>query len=243
MEKFIKLSKLATKVKRRSIVAFKGSRSGVGLFYFNAPNTLICSNIKEVINELNLNGNETDILLQEGHIKYQETIDRSTGVFPSNWNGEMNLSILLYVLIRKVNAQVVVETGVANGISTNMLMAALEQTGGRLHSFDINPMSRNSYRGSGKWDFNLLSARNPERQIINAMHSLGDVDLWLHDSDHSHWWQTFEYKLAFSKLRKNGYLISDDVDFSTAWAEFAPINFSRNLVLFDHKKLVGCAQK
>jgi hypothetical protein len=116
MKKFIKLIKLATKVKRRSIVAFKGSRSGVGLFYFNAPNTLICSNIKEVINELNLNGNETDILLHEGHIKYQETIDRSTGVFPSNWNGEMNLSILLYVLIRKVNAQVVVETGVANGI-------------------------------------------------------------------------------------------------------------------------------
>lgn len=243
MEMVNKIIKAATRVKRRSLVAFKGSRTGVGLFYFNAPNTSICSNIKEVINELSLNGNETDRLVQEGHIKYQETIDRSTSTFPSNWNGEKNLSILLYFLIIKVNAQVVVETGVANGISTNMLMAALEQTGGCLHSFDINPMSKNSYRGSGKWNFNLLRSRNPERQIINAMKSLGDVDLWLHDSDHSHWWQTFEYKLAFSKLRKNGYLVSDDVDISTAWAEFAPVNFSSNFVLFDYKKLVGIAQK
>lgn len=243
MMKFNKLIRLATKIKRRAIVAVKGSRTGVGLFYFNAPNTLICANIQEVLDELNINESETKTLVQAAIRKYKETIDKKTDTFPSNWNGEMNLSILLYVLVRKINAQIVVETGVANGISTNMLMAALENTGGHLHSFDINPMSRNSYVGSGKWNFHLLNVRNPERQIIDAMETLGDVDLWLHDSDHSHWWQTFEYQLAISKLRKNGYLVSDDVDFSTAWAEFAPVNFSCNFILFDHKKLVGFAKK
>ena len=61
-------------------------------------------------------------------------------------------------------------------------------------------------------------------------------------SDHSYWWQNFEYKYALSKLNPGGYLFSDDIDYSTAWAKFAPFNFSRNIVLFDFRKLIGVAR-
>ena len=237
------IERLISRFKRRCILAVKGDRSGVGLFYFKSPNTLICSSIDELLEEIFRGGEEIKKLIHEGNLKYEETIEKCIVNFPTNWNGERNLSILLYVLVRQMNAKVVVETGVANGISTNMIMAALEKNEGKLISFDIDPMSRKSYNGSGKWEFNLLNKRNPEHQLLKAIQNLEKIDLWLHDSDHSHWWQTFEYKLAFSKLKVGGYLVADDVDFSTAWAEFSPNHFSRDMILFDFKKLVGCARK
>lgn len=83
--------------------------------------------------------------------------------FPEEWNVETNLSIYLHAYILKYRPKLVVETGVANGFSTNILMAALEITGGTLHSFDVRSECQFAYKGVGNWVFHLVPQRNQKR--------------------------------------------------------------------------------
>ena len=242
MFKSSRLSKLLSKAGKRLALLVKGNRTGVGLFYFDNPKTIVCANVKEACSHLGWNGEEIDAYIESGYQKFSEVIAETKRDFPENWNSEVNLSIMLYVAIRSTNAQVVVETGVANGVSTNMIMAGLEFTDGTLYSFDVDERCSKAYSGNGNWNFNLLSPNNPEISLAKASNKFSEIDLWLHDSDHSNWWQSFEYEFALTKLRRGGYLFSDDIDFSTAWVDFAPVNFSRNIVLFDFRKLIGIAQ-
>jgi hypothetical protein len=72
---------------------------------------------------------------------------------------------------------------------------------------------------------------------------LPKVDLWVHDSNHGYRWQKFEYQLAFSRLRKGGILISDDIDASPAWGELAKTLFRESFIVFDSRKFIGIAFK
>ena len=242
MDRYSSLSKFFFKAKNRLELAIDGNRSGVGLFYFENTKTFVCANVQEACSQLGWNSPEVDSYIESGIRMHSEVISRTTNDFPEIWNSEVNLSIMLYVAIRLTNAQVVVETGVANGVSTNMIMAGLEFTGGALYSFDVDENCGNAFSGPGNWNFNVLSSSAPEKNLLALTEAFPGVDLWLHDSDHSYWWQNFEYKYALSKLNPGGYLFSDDIDYSTAWAKFAPFNFSRNIVLFDFRKLSGVAR-
>jgi hypothetical protein len=59
----------------------------------------------------------------------------------TRWNAEEQLFILLYSLIKANNSKLIIETGVANSITTNAIMKSLEESraGGELHSFDVLP--------------------------------------------------------------------------------------------------------
>ena len=86
---------------------------------------------------------------------------------------------------------VVVETGVANGITTNAIMRALEgnNASGTLHSFDVLPETKNAYIGNGSWNFHLINSKVAHKQIVNVVSGLSKVDLWVHDSNHGYRWQ------------------------------------------------------
>ena len=161
------------------------------------------------------------------------------------WNAEEQLFILLYSLIKTNNSKVIIETGVANGITTNAIMRALEEsgTGGELHSFDVLPETNKAYLGEGNWNFHLLKGKSAHNQIKSVVSSLQEVDVWVHDSNHGYRWQKFEYLLALSVLRKNGILISDDIDASPAWGELAQSHFRKSYVIFDSRKFIGVAFK
>ena len=122
-------------------------------------------------------------------------------------------------MIKASNFKLIIETGVANGITTNAIMNALEESGasGELHSFDVLPETNKAYVGEGNWNFHLLEGKSTHNQIKSVVSSLPKVDIWVHDSNHGYRWQKFEYLLALSVLNKNGILISDDIDASSAW--------------------------
>ena len=75
------------------------------------------------------------------------------------------------------------------------------------------------------------------------MSLLPKVDVWVHDSNHGYRWQKFEYLLALSVLSKNGILISDDIDASSAWGELSKTHFRKSYVIFDSRKFIGVAFK
>lgn len=151
----------------------------------------------------------------------------------------------MYSLVISKNPNLVIETGVANGISTNAIMKALEKSkeSGALHSFDVLPETSKAYRGNGNWKFHLLNATKAHTQLRDELQRLAKPDLWLHDSNHGYRWQKFEFLLANKSLRRGGILISDDIDASPAWAELAGTVFRKSYIVFDSRKFIGIAFK
>jgi len=181
--------------------------------------------------------------LPEGRRLYRETsIQLSGKISPIKFDSGEELGSFLYAFIMEKKPQCVVETGVANGLTTNMIMTALDTYGGELHSFDINSACQSAYKGGGKWNFHLLS-RNYKKQVREVVSSIEKVDLWIHDSDHSHSWQAFEYSIAASKLKANkGVLVSDDIDCTTAFGKFLKSLDSHGWAVFDQRKFFGIVQ-
>lgn len=152
------------------------------------------------------------------------------------------MASFLYASILALRPNVVVETGIANGISTNVMMKALEITGGTLHSFDVDPKTANVYVGNGKWEFHLLQG-NLKRTFLHKIAELGEIDYWIHDSNHGFSWQSFEYAAAIKALSTRGMLVSDDIDASTAWGLMDKSSFDFSICVSDSRKMFGIARK
>ena len=71
--------------------------------------------------------------------------------------------------------------------------------------------------------------------------NIGMINLWIHDSNHGYQWQAFEYDLAADSLQKNGILVSDDIDSSTAWVLASKSRFKKSFGIFDNLKFFGVA--
>lgn len=158
---------------------------------------------------------------------------------PKNFAIEKNLQILIYLLTLIKQPRLVVETGVANGVSTQILLNSLMKYDGYLHSFDINPDSEEVAKEYSNWDFHLLTKSNSWDDLVRTANLLGKIDFWIHDSDHSFFWQYSEYNFAYEKLRLGGVLISDDIDTSEAWFLFCQKYNLKSYIFLDKRKLIG----
>lgn len=155
------------------------------------------------------------------------------------------VSRCLYAVVRAFAPRVVVETGVCNGSSSAVLLAALERNGaGTLHSLDLPEHVDTDYPPDAFWSGKRGAAvphgREPGWVIPGALRGrwhlslgrsqdvlpgllarLGTIDLFLHDSEHSYDCMTFEYRAAWHHLRPGGILLSDDISWNRAFADFA----------------------
>lgn len=180
--------------------------------------------------------------LNEGRLLFHELIGKQSGKnYSKNFDCEEGLAAFLYSYVLTKKPAVIVETGVANGITTNIIMRALEETGGELHSFDIDQKTQNVYRGDGAWNFHLLTKKY-DSTLRNQVQKIGKVDLWIHDSNHGYTWQAFEYSLAIQSLTHGGTLVSDDIDSSTAWGLASKSEFKSSIGVFDNRKFFGVAK-
>jgi len=167
--------------------------------------------------------------------------------------------IYLYAILRTLKPRIAVETGVANGFSTAFALLALERNGdGELHSIDY-PRSFGDDRASFHDEIGsvgvpaehesgwLVPERLRERWTLRLgrsqdelpplLASVGTIDFFLHDSEHSYECMRFEFTSAWPALRAGGVLVSDDVNSTTAFPEFAreqsrePIALCRGMAL------------
>lgn len=231
-------------LRERISLSVKGYAKGVSVAYLSKSQAGIAKDLNDWVE----NHSDAPARLAE-HFKdaqkvYLDTInEENVKVASPSWNAEENLCILLFSLIRTNKPKIVVETGVANGVTTRVMMSALSEYGGELHSFDILAASSKVYSGNGKWKFHLLSRAGTAKDFINQMSDLPEVDLWVHDSNHGSTWQEFEYRLAVSKLSRNGFLVSDDIDASPAWAKVSNDVLESPWAIFDSRKIIGIAAK
>jgi hypothetical protein len=135
--------------------------------------------------------------------------------------------LIQYALTRAVAPDVIVETGVANGVSSTYLLMACRLNGkGHVYSIDINNrefMAPGNQIGwivpeylRNRWTLLLGESRIVLPHILSE---LGKVDIFIHDSDHSYSNMKFEYETSYPHIRSGGLLLSDDANFNTAFTE------------------------
>ena len=218
-----------------------GNQHGVSANWLSKKCDFIYPDVDALLKAKGSNSGISAKTLNEGKLLFRELIANQSGKnYGANFDCEEGLAAFLYSFVLAKKPAVIVETGVANGITTNILMKALEKTGGSLHSFDIDPKTQNVYRGNGNWNFHHLP--KDYRSVLKSLiREIGAVDLWIHDSNHGYSWQAFEYSLALEALVKDGVLISDDIDSSTAWGLACESEFNSSIAVFDNRKFIGVA--
>jgi hypothetical protein len=122
---------------------------------------------------------------------------------------------------------IVVETGVARGATSYVILSALKRAGtGRLWSVDLPPVRHDLAGGHSalvprqlRTDWELLLGTS-RRLLPGLLEQLGRIDVFVHDSSHSERNMRFEYELAWTHIRSGGVLISDDIHANAAFGEF-----------------------
>ena len=142
------------------------------------------------------------------------------------WAADALLARACYLLTRLLKPHSVVETGVAYGVSTAFILAALWENGqGELHSIDL-PRLRGGFRAlegvavppelKGRWVLHRGSSRRVLPVLLDELES---VDLFLHDSLHTRRNMSREFNEVWPYLRPGGAVVADDVERNRAFTE------------------------
>jgi len=172
----------------------------------------------------------TKVKTQKGWISHGLITDHGIGDFGA----------VLYVIVRLLKPQRVVETGVANGASSAFILEAMEMNNqGHLYSIDLPPKKGEFFDDGAsyiipqgkkvgwlvpkslqpRWTLVLEPA---EKSLAPLLQNLGTVDVFLHDSLHTYNHMMFEYSTVWPHLRTGGVLLSDDLfTYRNALVDFA----------------------
>ncbi len=184
--------------------------------------------------------------------KHIETlrVQKADGPFPPEGfhNGTVTLGTLCYLACRYLRPRVVVETGVAYGVTSTYILAALEDNDyGELHSIDLPPLALDATAHVGyfippelrsRWKLNLGPAK---KLLPEVLERTKPIDLFVHDSLHTYSHMKWEFGMALSALRPRGLLISDDIDGNRAFEQMLQgRNIDSNLAIRQSRKNALC---
>ncbi len=134
-----------------------------------------------------------------------------------------------YAAVRALKPNCVVETGIANGVSSSYLLLALQKNGrGCLHSVGLaDPAFLPAGKEPGwlipewlraSWQIHIGDARDI---LPNLFEQLGSTDVFIHDSLHTYEHMMWEFETAYPYLLPGGLLFSDDALWNDAFHDFA----------------------
>ena len=136
--------------------------------------------------------------------------------------------LLQYMAIRAFQPEIVVETGVANGVSSAYILLALQKNArGALYSVGLNDPKYIPVGKSLGW-FVPAYLQSRWRLLIGdsrallppLLANLRTIDVFIHDSLHTYDHMMWEYRTAFPYLRPGGLLFSDDAAWNSAFSEY-----------------------
>jgi Methyltransferase domain len=141
-------------------------------------------------------------------------------------DGDRGLARVVWCLTRHLGAATVVETGVARGITSRVILEALERNGGgRLCSIDLPALDTAFHSEIGAAVPSDLRARwtylngTSRRRLPALLAELGHIDLFVHDSSHTARNLRFELNRAWGALGK-GAVVADDIERNDAFGKF-----------------------
>ena len=148
----------------------------------------------------------------------------------------------LYAITRSVVPKTIVETGVLYGHSSAAILAALEDNGnGRLISVDL-PAEKHRTVTVGKQYVQIgiaqdrlsigsavpmslrsrwtLQFGNSLDVLPRILDEVAPISIFIHDSLHTYDHMSAEFRLGYDALEPGGILVSDDIDYNSAWSDF-----------------------
>lgn len=132
-----------------------------------------------------------------------------------------NFGRAIYSIIRERKPNVVFETGVANGLTTRLILSALNKNKkGKLISVEVSNNVGVLLDGFDKSRWSLITGE-PKSNMRKALKDLKEIDIFIHDSDHSYENMKFEFDSIYPLMSKNGIIMSDDIDTNSAFIEFS----------------------
>jgi predicted O-methyltransferase YrrM len=151
---------------------------------------------------------------------------RHEDAFMPRWAADSVMARLCYLACRLIEPETVVETGVAYGVSSAFILRALEMNGhGTLFSVDLPPLRRNyeCFWGiavpeelRGRW---RLHRGTSARVLPRLLKERPTIDLFVHDSLHTHRNMRREFDAVWPHLRSGALLLADDVERNRAFGE------------------------
>jgi predicted O-methyltransferase YrrM len=157
-------------------------------------------------------------------------------------DGDQLLAQTSWCLVRHLWPTIVVETGVARGITSRVMLEGLEQNGsGHLWSVDLPPLLERGLAAEigaaitdslrPRWTYVRGSSR---RKLPALARRLGAIDLFVHDSFHSERNLLFEWETVLPFLQPHGVLVADDVERHHGLASFIERNQGRRSLVGEH---------
>ncbi|RZD46498.1 MAG: hypothetical protein CXT78_04100 [Thaumarchaeota archaeon] len=158
--------------------------------------------------------------------------------YPTDYSVPINSGLLLYIICKVVNPKKIVETGVAYGHSSCFILEALsENNSGKLFSIDsiFRPWETKEKIGSMipnklkiNWEMNFGTSKNNLKKLLDREK---EIDIFIHDSLHTYDNMIFEFETVWKYIKKNGFLISDDISGNNAFYDFCKKNNLKPLIL------------
>jgi hypothetical protein len=142
------------------------------------------------------------------------------GAFGGWDDGDKRLCRIAWCLARHLRPGRVLETGVGRGLTTRVLLEALERNRtGRLWSVDLPPLLEHALAAEtgaavipqlrGRWTLVTGSSRHV---LPGLLGEIGPIDVFVHDSMHTTRNVSFELGRAWPALAAGGAALIDDVE-------------------------------
>ena len=147
----------------------------------------------------------------------------------------------VWCLAAHTGARVIVETGVARGVTSRLLLEICERRGeGHLWSIDQPPLDKSLHREIGsaiperlrpRWTYVRGTSR---KQLSRVLRHTGTVDLFVHDSLHTTRNVAFELDRVWPTLATAGTAIVDDVHSNDGFLRFVEATPGAFAIVADH---------
>ena len=156
---------------------------------------------------------------------------------------DVSSRLALYVLCRTLKPSVVVETGVASGVSSSFILRALDKNAhGKLFSIDVPWQTvKPNWQGNAgdpeiieqpietksgwiipddlrnRW---VLTLGRSSEKLPRLLKKVGQVDVFFHDSQHTYENMIWEFQTIWPSMRKGGVMVAHNIDKHTAFTDF-----------------------
>ena len=151
----------------------------------------------------------------------------------------------LYVMTRLIQPKVVIETGVAAGVSSAFILKALADNGlGILYSIDVpqkyytpppelsarfinpktEPLTEEQVGFAVPKDIKdiwVLKLGKSSDILHGLLKEVGNINMFLHESEHSYRNMMFEFTTAWDFLTSPGLLVSHDISWNNSLYDFS----------------------
>jgi predicted O-methyltransferase YrrM len=218
-------------------------------FYIEFFKNLFKVDVEVVLNHFYDYKNDTTF-----HEKFKNKLSELDKIDDGNTGDVRFNSLLLYTAVRIVKPQVVVETGVANGKSSALILLALSHNkSGTLYSFDLPNHKGNTLEDGSKthtyekevgWLVPDYLKKNWELYLGDSLELMSssklpeNIDIFFHDSLHTYKHTLAEIDIAISKASKDALILVDDIDMESGIALHDTL-ISRNKIGFAYREIGG----